>query len=227
MCWITLSPGKGSRKHHHHDHHDHHRHRSERGSSVEEIVRISRSSIERPRIRVVSPTRIAVDRIEVREFDRGHRHAKVYPHLHHHHPHLHPHLPHLPHLHPHHHHHHHHHPIRLHGPGKKRAPPPSPPPPSRCPSREPIYRTQVVEPEPSPREIRETTRVALREVRPERVRGRLRRVAGYEVLGRDVPWSWDAVSSVGGASGRRDGSSVGGGRRGLRFPPFGGAGSWL
>ncbi|KAF2703111.1 hypothetical protein K504DRAFT_184100 [Pleomassaria siparia CBS 279.74] len=251
MCWITLSPSKDKHKHHDHDHHHHH-HDSRHGSCDEKLVRIRRSTMvdiedgETERIRVLSPATVRVPSVEVkervrwRERDGERRHLR--PHLHHHHPHMHPHIPlphhlHLPHghhlhvPHPHHlhlphgyHHHHHHH---LHGHGKKRAPAPYPPPPSRCHSREPpepIYRTQVVE--PSSREIRETTRVALREVRPERERGRLRRVAGYEVLGRDVPWSWDAVSSIAsGGRSRRDGSVVG--RGGLRFPPFGGAGSWM
>jgi hypothetical protein len=151
-------------------------------------------------------------------------------------------------LHLHHRHHHHIHPLhlhpiprKLHGPGKKRAP--APPPPSRCSplpshssspshSREPIYRIQpfpnpstsppyrtiVAEPRPGVDEIRETTRVALRETRPER--GRLRRVAGYEVLGKEMPWSWDCVSSTASSDIRRK-------RRGRVFPPYGGPGSWL
>ena len=218
MCWITLSP-----KHKHHGHH----HRHSDGSSVEGLVRISRSTIVDPesyraeRIRVLTPTTISVPTI-ARQVEKERR-LDVHAHLHHHHPHLHPlHMhPHLPHLHPH--RYHHHQPIRLHGPGKKRGPPPGPPPPSRCPSkvREPIYRTQIVE--PNTREIRETTRIALREVRPERERGRLRRVAGYEVLGRHVPWSWDAVSSV--ASGRSKGRRERSGS--TKFPPFGEAGSWM
>ena len=229
----------------HPHHHHHHEERSERSSSVEEIVRISRTTMLSPdsppqRIRVLTPTTISIPRNVVREDRYRHHH---HPHLHlpngrhldiphpHHlhlpHPH-HLHLPHGHHLHlPHGHNHHHH--DTLHGPGRKRVAitVPRPPPSSPDPNCEPIYRTQVVE--PSSRDIRETTRIALREVRPDRQRGRLRRVAGYEVLGRNVPWSWDAVSSVGSKTGDR-GSSVGGregARKGLRFPPFGGAGSWM
>jgi hypothetical protein len=61
---------------------------------------------------------------------------------------------------------------------------------------EQLYRIQPIYEHRAP-EIRETTRIALREVRPVRERVRLRRVAGYEVLGRRVPWSWDCVSGTG------------------------------
>ncbi|KAF2240724.1 hypothetical protein BU26DRAFT_544717 [Trematosphaeria pertusa] len=200
MCWITLSPAK---RHHHHTHH------SDPGSSVEELVRI-RHDAYNPRyskVRIVAPSIVVED-----------------DHHHHHRHHLHPHI-HPLHMHP----IHNHHSVRLHGPGKKRCPPPPPPPPSRNPSRcrepdrEPIYRTQIVEPART-QEVRETTRIALREVRPERrERGRLRRVAGYEVLGREVPWSWDCVSSAASGGGSRGGRSG----SGLRFPPFGGMDRWM
>lgn len=85
--------------------------------------------------------------------------------------------------------------------------------------------------EPQTQEVRETTRVALREVRPSRTeRVRLRRVAGYEMLGREVPWNWDCVSSV------TSGGVVGGSRRSgsgrkahiLRhYPPFESIDRWM
>lgn len=91
-----------------------------------------------------------------------------------------------------------------------------------------MYRTQVVEPEA----IRETTRVALRTVESERPRGRLRRVAGYETLGGEVPWNWDCVSStvsnstaVNGVKWvRRKTKGAGGG---LKYPPFATIDRWM
>lgn len=71
--------------------------------------------------------------------------------------------------------------------------------------------------------------MALREVRPEhRDRGRLRRVAGYEVLGREVPWNWDCVSSsvASGKGEARKSDGVKGGS-GLRFPPFAAMDRWM
>ncbi|PSN64582.1 hypothetical protein BS50DRAFT_576023 [Corynespora cassiicola Philippines] len=213
MCWITLTPAKAKRKHP-----DHHHHHSDHGSSVEELVRVRRdaSSSRFSKVRIVIPNSTISE--------HPHHHPHLHPHLHtghHHHPHLHP-----LHMHPvHDHHHHHHHRMgKLHGSGRKRCPAPPPPPPSRSPSscpspKEPIYRTQIVE--PRTQEIRETTRIALRQARPER--GRLRRVAGYEVLGGEVPWSWDCVSSVAG-SGTSKGTKKGGG---LNYPPFGSSGSWM
>jgi hypothetical protein len=69
-------------------------------------------------------------------------------------------------------------------------------PSSRCSSdatsKDAIYRIQPIYERAAPREIQETTRIALREVRPQRTR--LRRVAGYDILSRQVPWSWDAIS---------------------------------
>lgn len=57
----------------------------------------------------------------------------------------------------------------------------------------------------------------------------MRKVGGYEVLGRNVPWDWDCVSSTVGSSVAR-----GGGRgkkkkkgSGLKYPPFGGVERWL
>ncbi|PVH94254.1 hypothetical protein DM02DRAFT_198761 [Periconia macrospinosa] len=220
MCWIKLSPKDPQHRHHHH-HHQHHT-RASHGSSVEELVRVRHDahSPRYQRVHLVTPIRSTSD-------SSHHSH-----HLHHHHPHLH-HL-HPLHMHPLHHHSYHHHDThRLHGIGKKRTSPTPPPPPSRSPScpspREPVYRTQLVE--PRVQEVRETTRIALREGRPDRRdRGRLRRVAGYEVLGREVPWSWDCVSSV--ASGKDGDTSKSRheSRRGSvvsRFPPFGTMDQWL
>ncbi|CAI6334998.1 unnamed protein product [Periconia digitata] len=227
MCWITLSP-KDRHHRHHHPHPHHHHSPDTHGSSVEELVRV-RHDARSPRynkVHVIAPG--------------SHHSGHLHPHLHHHHPHLHPHL-HPLHMHPlhghshHHRNHHHHDTYTLHGSGRRRASPgPPPPPPSRSPSscpspREPVYKTQIVE--PRVQEVRETTRIALREGRPERRdRGRLRRVAGYEVLGREVPWNWDCVSSV--ASGRDANASRGkhGSRKGSvvsRFPPFGTMDQWL
>jgi hypothetical protein len=79
--------------------------------------------------------------------------------------------------------------------------------------------------EPAKIELRETTRVALRELRPDR--GRLRRVAGYEVLGREVPWDWDCVSSAASGIGTwKNGDRKQGGSR-LKYPPFGNMDRWL
>jgi hypothetical protein len=94
--------------------------------------------------------------------------------------------------------------------------------------------------------VRATTRRALREGANLRVRGRVRRVGGYEVLGRSVPWDWDCVSStVGSSVARGDGGSrygggdgkkkhngkkkkkKGGRGGGLSYPPFGGMEQWL
>lgn len=63
--------------------------------------------------------------------------------------------------------------------------------------------------------VRAATSRRLEEVRVEAFRPseagrRLRRVAGYEVLSRRVPWGWDCVE-------RREG----------RYPPFGGAETWM
>ncbi|KAF2819622.1 hypothetical protein CC86DRAFT_375098 [Ophiobolus disseminans] len=174
--------------------------------------------------------------------EHHHHHPHLHPHLHHHHRHhLHP-----LHLHPIHGHHHYHHDSivdKLHGHGRRRcSPPPAPPPPTRDPSRcrpqprprspaprrpsEPIYRTQIVE----PAEVRETTRVALRTVQPERHRGRLRRVAGYEVLGAQVPFDWDCISSTVGSStagGKWVRKKVKSGGHGLKYPPFGSMDRWM
>ncbi|OAL45086.1 hypothetical protein IQ07DRAFT_233575 [Pyrenochaeta sp. DS3sAY3a] len=236
MCWFTLTPAKG-KKQHHHDRH------STDSSCVEELVRVRRDPSPR-----FTPLRVKVPGGVSMEFEDHHHlhpHSHLHPHLNHHHNHhLHPlHLHPLHPIHGHHHHHHHHHglPVRLRGPGRKRCPPPSPPPPSRAPSkcrpaprsrscsparpREPIYHTQIVE----PAQVRESTRVAL--CNPERPRGRLRRVAGYELLGREVPWQWDCVSSTVGSSvsggkwSTKKRSSKGGG--GLRYPPFGSMDRWL
>lgn len=235
MCWFTLSPAKGKKHHHHHQE----RHSSD-SSCVEELVRVHRSPSRRrfTEVKVKVPSSISLDMS-----DHHHHHPHLHPHLHHHHRHhLHP--LHPLHMHPIHGHHHHHHDrstVKLHGHGsKRRSPPPGPPPPTRDPSRcrpqprprspsphrhrEPIYRTQIVE----PTEVRETTRVALRGVQPERQRGRLRRVAGYEVLGTQVPFDWDCISSTAGGSsagGRWVRKKVKAG--GLKYPPFGSMDRWL
>jgi hypothetical protein len=231
MCWVTLTPTK-PKKHNHNT-------SSADSSCVEELVRVHRSPSPR-----FSEVRVKVPSISLEVEEKGH-HAHLHPHLQHHHrhPHLHP-----LHMHPIHGHHHHRHPhlhalhghhhldiadihgSKLRGSGRKRCPPPPcPPPPSREPSRccpvqprEPIYRTQIIE--PTSADIREATRVALRSVQPQRNRSQLRAVTGYEVSGK---WDWDCVSSSIG------GSSAGGGkwkkRRGreLKYPPFGGMDRWL
>ncbi|KAF1833192.1 hypothetical protein BDW02DRAFT_589862 [Decorospora gaudefroyi] len=231
MCWFTLAPTKGKKSHHHH--------RSSSDSScVEELVRVRRSPSPR-----FTDVRVKVPSIslEVEEQSHHHHHHHAHPHLHHHHrhPHLHP-----LHMHPVHGHHllhpHHHHDMKLRGPGKKRHPqPPCPPPPSREPSRcrpprdcspsrprEPIYRTQIIE--PSGPAVRETTRAALRSsVQPSRNRHVLRRVAGYEVLGKQVPWDWDCVSSSIASGSNSSGGGWKKGRGGLKYPPFGSMDRWL
>jgi hypothetical protein len=240
MCWLTLSPAKAKKRQYDH--------RSSDSSCVEDLVRVHRSPSKRrfTEVKVKVPGSVSMDMSE-----HHHHHPHLHPLLDHHHPHMHPHLPHHLrhhihplHLHPlhgHHLHHHHHDRTvdRLHGHGRRRSSlPPSPPPPTRDPSRcpprsqaprprrdsEPIYRTQVVE----PREVRETTRVALRTTESERQRGRLRRVAGYEVLGAQVPFDWDCISSTAGGS-------IAGGRwvrkkvksSNLKHPPFGGVEKWM
>ncbi|KAF2639986.1 hypothetical protein P280DRAFT_24393 [Massarina eburnea CBS 473.64] len=227
MCWIALSPKEAKKRHGHNR-----RTSSAHESTVEEVVRI-RHGARSPRLEKIH---IVTPGISVSD-EHPHYHHDHHPYIHHHHPHLHPHLHHFHplhmhplHLHPDHPDHHHH---KLHGHGKRRhspAPAPAPPPPSRSPSscpspREPVYRTQIVEPQM--REMQETTRIALREARPERRdRGRLRRVAGYEVLGREVPWSWDCVSSVASES-KRSGRNERKGNGGVKFPPFGSMDRWM
>lgn len=210
MCWITLTP-KPKPKHHGHNNHHHPDH----GSSVAELVRVHRKGdgARYSKVRIIAPV---------------HGSEK---HHHHHHPHIHP-----LHMHPLQNTHRHDPAWTMHGSGRKRdaapRPPPSCPPPSTISSTcawasEPTYKTRIVE--PVRREVRETTRIALRESRPDR--GRLRRVAGYEVLGREMPWDWDCVSSE---SSGRDRSAKGenrgrSGRRSskLRYPPFAGADRWM
>lgn len=222
MCWFTLAPTKGKRHH-----------PSSDSSCVEDLVRVHRNP-SRPRF---TDIKVKIPSISVDMSDHHHNHPHLHPHLQHHHRHhIHP-----LHLNPFHHHHDHYDrtTVKLHGSGRRRcSPPPGPPPPTRDTSRcrprprsrshgrsgEPIYRTQIVE----PAEVRETTRVALRSVQPERERGRLRRVAGYEVLGTQVPFDWDCISSTVGSGG-------GGGRwvrkkvktGGLKYPPFGSMDRWM
>lgn len=94
-----------------------------------------------------------------------------------------------------------------------------------------MYRTQIVEPSA----VRTTTRTALRDVGFERVRGRMatRRVGGYEVLGRQMPWDWDCVSSTVGSSvvrgeGKKRKKKGKEKRKGeSKYPPFGGMERWL
>ncbi|KAF1931625.1 uncharacterized protein M421DRAFT_2274 [Didymella exigua CBS 183.55] len=236
MCWITLTPTRPKNE----------KHASSDRSSAD-LVRVRHTP--NPRL---SPLSIALPS-SISASPRHHHH-------HHHHPHMpdhmRPHAP-LPHGILQHHHRHPHlhlHPLHLHplaplhGAGKKlqtpcapaprhtsraRAPPPSISSSSSSSSSdaasktEPTYRTQIVEPG-----VRAGTRRALRDVR---VRGGLRRVGGYEVLGRSVPWDWECVSSTVGSS------RCGGGDKskkkketkkkmeegGLRYPPFGGMERWL
>lgn len=72
--------------------------------------------------------------------------------------------------------------------------------------------------------MRAGTRSALRDGR---VRGRVRRVGGYEVLGKSVPWDWDCVSSTVGSSIRGGGKKKGKRKGGSRYPPFGGMERWM
>jgi hypothetical protein len=223
MCWFTLTPTKG-KKHHH----------SSDSSCVEDLVRVHRS----PSRHRFTDIKVKVPSISVEMSDTHHHHPHLSPHLQHHHRHhLHP-----LHLNPFHDHHHHDHhdrmTLKLHGSGRRRcSPPPAPPPPTRNTShcrprprsqspsrpREPVYRTQVFE----PTQVRETTRVALRSVQPERERGRLRRVAGYEVLGAQVPFDWDCISSTVGSNsgGRWVRKKVKSG--GMRYSPFGSMDRWM
>jgi hypothetical protein len=237
MCWFTLTPSKGKK-------HQRGRHSSD-SSCVEDLVRVHSSPSRRrfTDVKVKVPSGLSIDMS-----DHHHHHPHLHPHLS---PHLHPHLHHHHrhhlhplHLNPFHDHHHHHHDrteIWLHGDGRRRSSlPPGPPPPTRDPSRcrprprsrspaprrpsEPIYRTQIV----VPADVRETTRTALGSVQPERHRGRLRRVAGYEVLGAQVPFDWDCISST------VDNSSAGGRwvrkkvkSGGLKYPPFASMDRWM
>lgn len=230
MCWFTLTPAKGGKQHR----------PSTDSSCAEELVRVHRSPAS-PRF---SDVRVKVPNITLEVDEKGgHHHAHFDAHLNHHHrhPHLHP-----LHMHPIHGHHHHHDlsmsditEVRLRGPGRQRtisAPCPPPPTrePSRCPPasrprpRQPTYHTQIVEPTTSTTTVRESTRAALRSVQQERTRGALRRVAGYEVLGKQTPWDWDCISSTVGSS------ASGGGRwmrrrrpSGLKYPPFGTMDRWM
>ena len=233
MCWFTLAPAKGKRQ----------AHRTSDSSCVEDIVRVHRSPAS-PRF---TDTRVRMPSMSV---DVQDNHALLHPHLQHQHrhPHIHPLLSHP--IHGHYAHLYGGHnalgfdfgnvrEVKLGGHGRKRSssPPPlslqpreptrsSPPPPPSSPSQEPIYHTQVVQPSPPLPGVRQTTRAALR--RQPQERARLRRVAGYEVLGKQVPWDWDCVSSTGGSS-----AAPGGGRwvrnraSNLKYPPFGSMERWL
>ncbi|KAF2845428.1 hypothetical protein T440DRAFT_277042 [Plenodomus tracheiphilus IPT5] len=231
MCWFTLTPVK----------HKKHKRPSSDSSCAEELVRVHHNSSPR-----FSDIKVKLPSSATMELEHQHQHHRP------HHPHLHPHLHHhhLPHLHPLHLHPiHDPHPYRrhekssakLHGQGRKlSSPSPGPPPPSRDPSTcrprsrspssrppascEPIYRTQIVE----PATVRETTRVALHSMQSGRRQSRLRRVAGYEVLGRELPWQWDCISStVGSSSVDRGKRTRRNGRGGLKYPPFGGLEKWM
>jgi hypothetical protein len=228
MCWFTLTPAKGKRQHRH----------STDSSCAEDLVRVHHS----PKSPRFSDVRVRVPSISLEvEGGGNHHHAHFDAHLNHHHrhPHIHP-----LHMHPIHGNHHHlgleiddMKEVRLRGSGRKRTvsspcPPPPTREPSRCPPpsrpREPIYRTQVVQPTTNTTTVRESTRAALRSVQQERTRGTLRRVAGYEVLGKQVPWDWDCVSSTVGSSASSGGRWM---RRrrpsGLKYPPFGPMDRWL
>lgn len=248
MCWFTLSPAKSKKPR---------APRSSDSSCVEQLVRVH-SNPARPRftqVKVKVPSSVSMDMSEQHHhphhlLNHHHRHPHLHVDLdldHHHRHHLHP--LHLHPIHPLHHHHNHHDrsSFTLHGHGKPRAsPPPNPPPPTRAPSRcppapsphpprDPTYRTQIVEPT---LQVRETTRTALQST-TDRTRGRLRRVAGYEVLSAQVPFDWDCISStVGSSAGRggggkwvrmkKKGSGSGrGGGGGLKYPPFGGVERWM
>jgi len=248
MCWLTLTPSKGKKSRQ--------GRQSSDSSCVEDLVRVHRNT-SRQRftdVRVKVPSSLSAEMSDNHHhhphlhLDHHHRHHLHPLHLnplhgHHHHHHLNPFHSHHHHLNPFHDHHHHHldREIRLHGNGRRRSSlPPGPPPPTRDPSRcrpsqrsrspaprrpsEPIYRTQIVE----PAQVRETTRTALGSVQPERHRGRLRRVAGYEVLGAQVPFDWDCISST------VDNSSAGGRwvrkkvkSGGLKYPPFASMDRWM
>jgi hypothetical protein len=67
-------------------------------------------------------------------------------------------------------------------------------------------------------------------MRDVRVRGRMRRVGGYEVLRKSVPWDWDCVSSTVESSvgvGKGRGGEKGKRKGGLKYPPFGGMQRWM
>ncbi|KAF2198383.1 hypothetical protein GQ43DRAFT_163946 [Delitschia confertaspora ATCC 74209] len=232
MCWINFSPTKKARPPPSHVH---------SSSSIEEIVRIKPR--RRRRARIIAPSVTVCSEPSSISHDDHHNHFHpphypVYPH----------------HLQPSHHIDHHWHPLRLHGHGVKIAHPlpPPPPPPSPCPEKDrevriqfshetrtarissepqPRYRTVIATPisvgRPTTSEvIRASTREALREVKVHSGSkgGRLRRVAGYEILSTQVPWSWDCVSS-GGENGQkwkpRTRTSH------PKYPPFGSPGRWI
>jgi hypothetical protein len=75
--------------------------------------------------------------------------------------------------------------------------------------------------------VRAETGRLLRDVRDVRVRGRVRRVGGYEVLGKSVPWDWDCVSSTVESSVGGRGGKKGKRKGGLKYPPFGGMERWM
>ncbi|OCK79215.1 hypothetical protein K432DRAFT_383278 [Lepidopterella palustris CBS 459.81] len=149
-------------------------------------------------------------------------------------------------------------PDTLRGHGVKRAPPPPPPPPSptsarnvkfewpyvsvplpRAPKRdeEHTYRTVYASPSSMRRDadrdrsfaVRAATRSGLEEsTRPRG--GRLRRVAGYEVLSAQVPWGWDCMDDERPKKRRSSGAAgtaSGLGRYERRYPPFGPLSSWM
>ncbi|KAF3034183.1 hypothetical protein E8E11_002669 [Didymella keratinophila] len=245
MCWITLTPTKNKTA----------TNRAASDCSSAEIVRVRHSP--KPRFSEVSislPSTVSTSPPP----DQHHHHHRDALHLHAA-QHLRPHAP-LPHgVLQHHHRRPHLHPIHplhlhpltpLHGHGKQiRIEPTCPPvPPTRnvsrcrdppapcvsasssdagCEKKEPVYRTQIVE----PAIVRAETGRLLREARDVRVRGRMRRVGGYEVLGKSVPWDWDCVSSTVASSvvGRADPRKKGKAKRkgGLKYPPFGRMERWM
>ena len=222
MCWFTLTPAKGK------EHHN----RSSNSSCAADLVRVHRSVSPRySDINVKIPISVSMD--AEHPHHSHHQHAL----LHHHHRHslhLHPtchDLHHLRHAVP---------VVKLRGPGKRRCPSrPAPPPPTRDPLRcpppsgapppspphDPVFRTQLV----TPQAVRDTTRMALGTVESNRQQSQLRRVAGYEVLSKQVPWHWDCVSSTVQSSGTL-GSTLRSKKRSRgasKYPPFGSMDRWL
>lgn len=235
MCWFTLTPVKNKKR----------KRERERELSdcsyAEELVRVHHG----PKsyfsdLRVKIPSSITVD------LEHQHHHSQLRPFRRNHHTHpVHP-----LHLHP----IHGFHQIHIHGntpvdhcdSGHKwcspPVSPPIPPPPSRDASehrprprsrasppvarttREPSFQTRIFE----PTTVRESTRVALRNVQSGRQQSRLRKVAGYEVLSREVPWQWDCVSNTSESSVADPKPRARRIRRaGLLYPPFSTLEAWL
>lgn len=210
MCWITIRPFSRHWPHrhgHHHTQHHHHRHPT---AVTEELVRIRRDTPPKHCAHILLPEASpAVCESKVHSM-RLHGHGS-----------------------------------RRRPP----LPPPPPPPPSRCSIRqgerervrvtvshvtsaaahvpEPQYRTVIATPKcVSGRDgvtIQRSTRDAL--CKPGDYTGprrsRVRRMAGCEVLSRQLPWSWDCISSEGSEEKTRKEKDK------LNYPPFGSASSWM